>query len=116
MNSVARWPWVTLTPPMRRLNSGPKGLASITFIHRPFRSLSRRCTFAQIAMYGVRIETGAPQTRGQFTSNHHRSMTPARAANSDREIRLTFKLILRQKILKKIVESVQSFFDLGLIL
>src|SRR6266513_527480 len=67
-------------------------------------------------MYRVRVESVAAQTLRQLIRNHHRTVTPASATDSDSEIRLALTLVLRQKVIKQVAEAPQSlcYFRLGI--
>src|SRR5712691_583420 len=65
-------------------------------------------------MHGVRVESSAAQALRQLIRDHHRTVTPASATDSDSEIRLALALVLRQEVIEQIAEATQSLFHLGL--
>src|SRR5712671_1205662 len=120
MNSLARCPCVTITPPTRRTGSVLAGCESITFISfpriqtLPSSFLSDRRALAHITVYRLRVKAGALQSSGDLIRYHYRTVTSAGAANSHGQIRFAFALILRQKVIKQIAKSFQRLFDLRL--
>src|SRR5258706_12078131 len=120
MNSLARCPCVTITPPTRRTGSVLAGCESITFISfpriqaLPSSFLSGRRALAHVTMYGLGVKAGALQSSGNLIRYHYRTVTSAGAANSHGQIRFAFALILRQKVIKQIAESFQRLFNFRL--
>src|SRR5438270_5688961 len=98
-----------MTPPTRRRGSTSADGALITFIF--VRSFVRfgilffaRRPFSHVTMDGVSVETGMLQASRQFIGNHHGAMTPSGTSDSHRQIRFSFALVLRQKVIEQVCE------------
>src|SRR5947207_4419552 len=61
-----------------------------------------------------RVETCAAKTARERVGNHHRAMTPARAADADSDIRLSFAFVKRQQVIEQIAETSQRLLNVRL--
>ena len=65
-------------------------------------------------MSGLRVEACAAQAARESVGDHHGAVATARAADANRDIRLSFPFVKRQEIIEQVAETSERLFHVWL--